>query len=90
MRSGSAVQVKGLARVCIGLGDEAVDGGLQVDDGAEDSALEAMSAELGEEALDGVEPRAGSWREVENEPGMPLEPRPHVRVFLGGICFLAA
>ena len=32
--------------VCIGLGDEAVDGGLQVDDGAEDAALEATSADL--------------------------------------------
>ncbi len=51
--------------VCIRLGDEAVDGGLQVNDGAEDAALEATSTELGEEALDGVEPRAGSWREVE-------------------------
>ena len=61
--------------VCFGLGDEAVDGGLQVDDGAEDAALEATSAELDEKAHDGIEPRAASWPEVENEPGMPFEPR---------------
>ena len=35
---------------------EAVDGGLKVDDGAEDTALQAALGELGEEALDGVEP----------------------------------
>jgi len=40
------------------IGDEAVDGGLEVDDGAEDAALEATPAELGEEALDGIEPGA--------------------------------
>ena len=38
------------------LGDEAVDGGLQIDDGVEDAVFEAASGELGEEALDGVEP----------------------------------
>ena len=40
----------------IGLGEEAVDGGLKVDDGAEDAAFEASAGELGEEALDGIEP----------------------------------
>ena len=39
--------------------DEAVDGGLEVDDGVEDAVLEPASRELGEEALDGIEPRAG-------------------------------
>ncbi len=37
-------------------GDEAVDGGLEFDDRAEGSALEAAPGELGEEALDGVQP----------------------------------
>ena len=37
-------------------GDEAVDSGLEVDDRAEGSALEAAPGELGEEALDGVQP----------------------------------
>ena len=49
------------------LGDEAVDGGLEVDDGAEDAALQPPLGQLGEEALDGVEPRAGGRREVEGE-----------------------
>jgi hypothetical protein len=36
----------------------AVDGGLKVDDGAEDTASQALSGESGEEILDGVEPGA--------------------------------
>jgi hypothetical protein len=36
--------------------EEAVNGGLEVGDGSEDAALEAPPCELGEEALDGVEP----------------------------------
>ena len=44
--------------VLIGLGEIAVDGGLEVDDGAEDAALEASLGEGGEEGLDGVEPGA--------------------------------
>ena len=43
------------------VGDEAVDGGLQVDDALEDAALETTLGEDGEEALDGVEP-AGRGR----------------------------
>ncbi len=39
-------------------GYEAVDGGLEVDERMECAALEAAVGELGEEALDGVEPRA--------------------------------
>ena len=36
--------------------DEAVDGGLKVNDGVEDAVFQAPSGQLGEEALDGVEP----------------------------------
>ena len=36
------------------LGDEAVDGGLQVDDGMEHAMLQSPAGELGEEALDRV------------------------------------
>jgi hypothetical protein len=39
--------------------DEAVDGLLQRDQGREHAAFETPSGQLGEEALDGVEPRAG-------------------------------
>ncbi|MEY9101127.1 hypothetical protein ABIA24_004100 [Sinorhizobium fredii] len=44
---------------------EAVDGGLEVNDRMKDAALEATLRQFGEEALDGVEPRAGRRREVE-------------------------
>src|SRR5260221_6234787 len=54
-------------RVMVGLGDEAVDGGLEVDDRAKDAALEAAPGEFGEEALDGIEPRARGRGEVEDE-----------------------
>jgi hypothetical protein len=43
------------SRVIVGFPEEAVDGGLEIDDRAEDAAFEAALAELGEEALDGVE-----------------------------------
>ena len=41
----------------VGLGEEAVDGGLEVDDGAED-AFQAAPGQPGEEALDRIEPGA--------------------------------
>jgi len=44
---------------------EAVDGGLQVDDGMEHAVLEPASGEFGEEALHGVEPGRRRRREVE-------------------------
>ena len=37
-------------------GEISVDGGLELDERAEDPALEATACECGEEALDGVEP----------------------------------
>ena len=37
------------------LGDEAVDGDLQINDRSEHAALEALARELGEEAFDRVE-----------------------------------
>ena len=45
-------------RFGVGLGEEAVDGGLQVDEGAKDPAFQATFGQLGEEALDRVEPGA--------------------------------
>ena len=38
----------------VGLGHEAVDRELQVDDGLEDAALEPLACELGEEAFNGL------------------------------------
>jgi hypothetical protein len=45
--SGSVVQVKGLGSGVV-LAHEAVDGGLEVDDGVEDAALEPSPGEFGE------------------------------------------
>jgi len=42
--------------VIIGLPQKAVDGGLEFNDRAEHAALEPAPGQLGEEALDGVEP----------------------------------
>ena len=69
----------------VGLFDEAVDGGLEIDDGTEHAASEAPPGELCEEALDGVEPRCRCRREVEDKARMPGEPRHHLRVLVGGV-----
>lgn len=39
-------------------GDEAVDGGLQIDDGVEDTVFQPSPCQLGEEAFDRVQPGA--------------------------------
>jgi hypothetical protein len=44
--------------------DEAIDGGLQIDKRYKDAALQSALGELGEEALDGVEPGCRCGREV--------------------------
>ena len=44
------------SRVGVGFGDEAIDGGLQLDDGAEHAAFQSSRGQLGKEAFDGVEP----------------------------------
>ena len=51
--------------------DIAVDCGLEIYNGSEDTAFETSAGERGEEALDGVEPGTGCWREVE-EPANRL------------------
>ena len=53
----------------VGLGHEAVDGELQVDDGLEDAALETLACELGEEAFNGVKPGRRGRGEVEVQRG---------------------
>jgi hypothetical protein len=50
-----------------------------------DTALQPTPAELGEEPLDGVEPGARGWREVEDETRMAIEPRANARMLVGGI-----
>jgi hypothetical protein len=47
------------------VGDEAIDGGPEIDDAFEDAALEAPLGEDGEKTLDGVEPTGRGGREME-------------------------
>ena len=63
--------------------DEAVDGGLEIDEGVEDAVFEPPPCELGEEAFDGVLPRARCRREVEGPTGMLGQPRPDYFVLVG-------
>ena len=72
-------------RVGVGLSDEAVDGRLEIDDGAEDTTFQSTSAELGEKPLDSVEPGARGWCEVENETRVAIEPCTNVGVFVSCI-----
>ena len=43
-------------RLFVVLLDEAVDGGLKIDDGVEDAVFQAAPGELGKEAFDRIEP----------------------------------
>src|SRR3954471_13594456 len=69
----------------VGLGHEAVDGELQVDDGLEDAALETLACELGEETFNGVKPGRRGRGEVEGPARVTGQPSAHPRVFVGGI-----
>src|SRR3954467_3953091 len=69
----------------VGLGDEAVDRGLEIDHTSEDTAFQSLLGKFGEEALDGVEPRAGGRREVEGEVRMPVEPLRYLRMLVGSV-----
>jgi hypothetical protein len=42
--------------LAIVFGDEAIDGGLKVDEGMEDAALQSSPGKFGKEALDRIEP----------------------------------
>ena len=74
----------------IGLLQEAVDGGLEIDDAFEDAAFEPPPCQLGEEALDGVEPGGGGWGEMEMKALVPFEPGANPRFregrLLGCLC----
>ena len=71
--------------VSVSFGDEALDGEFELCDGSEDAAFEALVGEFGEEALDGVEPGSGSWREVESPARVLRELLSDLRVFVGGV-----
>ena len=70
----------------IGIGDEAVDGELQVNDRLEDAALnKALARELGEEAFDGVKTGRGGRGKVERPTRMTRQPSAYLWVLVGGI-----
>jgi hypothetical protein len=69
----------------IGLIDVAEDGGLQLSDRSEHPTLEALPCELGEEALDRVEPGCRCRGEVKGPARMPSKPFAHLGMFVGGI-----
>ena len=67
------------------LGEVGVDGDFQVSDALEDAAPDALAGDLGEEPLDQVEPGRRGRREVQVEPRMLRQPRPHGRMLVGGV-----
>jgi hypothetical protein len=66
--------------------EEAVDSGLEIDDGSEDATFQAPLGQLGEVTLHGVEPGARSRREVEDEAHVPSEPTLHLGMLMGPSC----
>ena len=56
------------------LGEVAVDGGLEVDDAAEDAASEPALSQRSKEAFNGVEPGRAGRREVEGHTRVTSEP----------------
>src|ERR1700730_4011105 len=72
----------GLIVVCVEIVDDSL---LQFIDALEDAAADALSGDLGKEALDHVEPRTGSRREVQVKARMPLEPALYRGSLVGGI-----
>ena len=65
--------------------DEVIDGGLQGDDGMEDAALQLSPAQLGEEALDGVEPRSRGGGEMEGPARVAREPSLDLGMLVHGV-----
>src|SRR5947209_9233753 len=51
----------------------------------EGAAANALSGQYGEKVLDRIEPRAGSWGEVEGPARMPFQPRLDLRVLMGRV-----
>ena len=70
----------------IGFLQEAVDGGLEIDDAFEDAAFEPPSCQLGKEALDCVEPGGGGRGEMEMEALVPFEPGANPPLSRGQAC----
>src|ERR1700722_19551752 len=71
--------------ISVGLGEEAIDSGLEFVDGSEHAAHQAPAREFGKEAFDGVEPGCRGWGEVEGPARMPGKPGAHLGMFVSGV-----
>jgi hypothetical protein len=71
--------------LAIRLCDEALDGDFELSDRSECAALEARVGEFGEEALDGIEPGGGSWREMEGSARVLCEPFLDLWMLVGAV-----
>ena len=65
--------------------DVSLDGGLQVDQRAEDAALQSPADEGGKEGFHRIGPGAGSRREMKHPVGVPGEPGAHFGMLVGGV-----
>ena len=73
------------ARVVIGLSDIVVDRRLERHERKEHASLEALLGQLGEKALDGVQPRGRNRRKVEGKARVPAELFDHLGMLVGGV-----
>ena len=69
----------------VGLLLEAVDGGREIGDAFEEAAFEPPSCQLGEEALNGVEPGGGGRGEVEMKALVSPEPGAELGMLVCGV-----
>lgn len=72
-------------RLFVVLGDEAVDRCRELHDRVEHAAFEPTLGEHGEEAFEGVEPRARCRGEMEREAGEAIEPLANFGMFVRGV-----
>ena len=72
-------------RVFVGFGDEAIDCGLEIDEGMEDAPFEAPPGEFGEETLDGIEPGRRGRREVEDKSLVAIKPGADLRMLMDSV-----
>ena len=65
--------------------DEAADRVLQLGDGGEDAALQALAGQGREEALDSIEPGGRGGRKVEDPARVVGQPGLHLGVLVGAV-----
>ena len=70
--------------IVVGLPHEAVDGGLEIGDACEDAAFEPPPCQLGEEALDRIEPGARGRGDVEMQAFVSPKPGANLGMLVRG------